>query len=112
MKRTRLKPISDKKQKQIQEEYPIRVALCERAGGEWRQNTRYGGYCSGGLCEVCGSPPGPPDFKLHPHEDDFQEHRGRHISLEHSKMVCTKCGAAPHGIIVKYSEPKWSKNNE
>ena len=34
-KTTRILPISKKKHAKMRREKPIRIALCERAGGEW-----------------------------------------------------------------------------
>ena len=93
MKRSRLKPISPKKIRQLKEELPIRQALCERAGGTWHTSTSsmVGGYCVGGICECgCGKAAGYEG--LHPHEKNHRGLGGR-VSLENSIMVRNDCHA-------------------
>lgn len=97
MKRTKLNPVSKRREQREKEEIPTRKALCERAGGVWipKSNWRTGGYCRGGRCEICGE---KPDFRgLHPHEYPFKSHGGK-LSLEDSKMACGECHSSKHGV--------------
>ena len=115
MKRTkRINPISKKKRAQIAEEIQVKKKLAEHCGGvfvvtSWADGVETGGFCLGGRCEECGCYPeqSPPDFVLHPHHSGIGAKR-KTLSLV-DKMVCTKCGAKPHGIKVVYSKPQWSK---
>lgn len=94
MKKTRLRPISKKRQIELGKEIEIRRQLCERAGGIFVTNGR-AGRCIGGLCEDCGQ---APDWRgLHPHERVFRSHNGK-LSLENSLMLCGKCHSARHGV--------------
>ena len=80
MKRTRLKPISQRKLHQIETEKPIRVLLEERANGR---------------CEQCGQ---LPDFRgLCPHERIFRS-RGGKLTLWNSVMLCRLCHSRFHGL--------------
>jgi len=80
MKRSRIKPISKKKSKELQQEAKIRQQLMERCNG---------------LCEGCH---GLPDFRgLHPHEKLFRSHGGK-MSLDNSIMICGKCHSEKHNI--------------
>ncbi len=110
MKKTRLSRYSPQKIAQLNEEAPIRVALCERAGGIPMQRTVqiYSNgsklefikvECLGGTCENCHQPQGG----LEPHEDRHRSQGGK-LTLENSKMVCRSC----HRKLQK-SEPQWSK---
>ncbi len=98
MKRSRLNPISKRKLQQYQDEEPIRIELCMRAGGEWRpvKSSMVGGYCKGGLCELCGLPANwQSGFRLEPHEQNHRGNGGK-LSLENSKMVCRPCHDKEH----------------
>jgi len=80
MKRTKLKPMSIRRQHQIEAEKPIRELLVERANGK---------------CEKCGN---PPDWTgLHPHEKIFRS-RGGKLTLWNSIMLCGDCHDEKHGI--------------
>jgi len=108
MKKTAIKRISAKKQKQIETEYEIRVGLAERCGGIWVRTGKFWGHCNGGYCELCGKAGGHMDFdRLYPHEKVFRS-RGGKLSLENSVMCHNWCQAKEHGInIVLNSEPQW-----
>ncbi len=94
MKKSYINKISLKKQRQIEEELPIKILLCQIAGGTWVQTSRWGGHCEGGYCMECHQ---KPDFRgLHPHEDPFRS-RGNKVTLA-SKMLCGRCHSACHGI--------------
>ena len=90
-----IRRISAKKKQQIKDEVGIRIALCQRAGGTWVVTSSItGGYCSGGICEICGK---PPDWRgLHPHHTGIGASR-KPLSLE-DKMACGKCHSALHLI--------------
>lgn len=90
-----LNRVSQKKLFEIKGELATRKALCERAGGTWVfEPSLTGGYCKGGLCEYCNS---PPDFRrLRPHEEIFRGHAGK-LSMENSKMACGACHSQRHG---------------
>lgn len=109
MRKSPLKRISDKKRQQILDERLVRIALAERCGGKWiPENTLTGGYCKGGRCEICGGLPTAPDFRLHPHEDNFRS-RGGKMTLMNSRMACNKCHGGKHGERIVDSEPQWGK---
>jgi len=94
MKKTRLRPISKKREQEFAAEIEIRRQLCERAGGLFVTDGRFC-RCIGGKCEECGQ---PPDWRgLHPHEEPFRSHGGK-VSLKESKMLCGRCHSAKHGI--------------
>lgn len=103
MKKTRIPPMSKKKREQIKDERPARIAICERAGGEWLYKTDgFGvrlnsneGVCIGGLCEICHRPPCGPDWLLHPHEKLYRS-RGGKLTEENSLMVCNICHTREH----------------
>ncbi len=99
MKRSRLNPISKKRQQQIKDELPIRIKLCERCGGTWIYTSSFShGYCRGGRCELCHQ---KGDFRgLTPHEQVFRSHNGK-LSLSNSKMLCGTCHDSKHGIVDK-----------
>ena len=82
MRKSRLRPVSRKRAKQLREERKIRPQLEERADG---------------ACEECGRAPGW--LGLHPHEKVFRSHMGK-LSLENSVMVCDTCGKRNLGIRV------------
>lgn len=106
MRKTRLKPISIKKQHQIEQEKPIRALLAERCGGVWIETRSIvGGYCSGGTCEKerCyfqGAEEYYPLFNLHPHEK-LRRGQGGQLTLFNSIMICTWCHLREGGIAVK-----------
>lgn len=80
MKRNRLRPISRKRQTELNNERIIRQQLAERANGH---------------CEQCGR---LPDWRgLSPHEVTFRSHGGK-MSLENSVMLCGHCHSAVHLI--------------
>ncbi len=96
LKRTRIKPMSEKRRSMLAVEHEARVALCERAGGSWQPTSRYGGNCVGGVCEKCHRT--PDDFRgLSPHERVFRSHGGE-LSLANSEMRCGFCHSSIHGI--------------
>jgi len=83
MRKTGLRPISDKRRKQIEEERVIRQKLWERCGGR---------------CEKCGR---LPDWRgIHPHEKLFRSQGGK-LSMENSIMLCSVCHDAEHGLSNK-----------
>ena len=82
MKRTKIKPISKKKKRQIVEEKEIRQQLQARCQGR---------------CELCGGDGGW--LGLHPHEEVFRSHGGV-MSLGNSKMLCQVCHSRKHGLKV------------
>ena len=97
MKRSRIPPLSPKREQQLKDEIPIRRALCERAKGVFITDGKVS-RCIGGICEICKR---PPDWLgLHPHEKVFRS-RGGKLSLENSIMVCDSCGKREHGIVTK-----------
>jgi 5-methylcytosine-specific restriction endonuclease McrA len=115
LKRTKgLNRYSRQKIAEIYNEFPIRVALAERCGGEaiTYYKTIYCNHikiwlprvqCFGGTCENCH------ELKLftilEPHEKVFRSHAGK-LSLENTIMVCRNC----HKIL-NPNEPKlrWIK---
>ena len=113
MRKTPLKRISAKKQKQIEEEYPIRVQLSERCGGVWVRTGKFWGHSNGGYCEICGKAGGHTDFdRLYPHEKMFRS-RGGKLSLENSVMAHNWCQAEfGHNIKIVKSEPRWSNGDK
>lgn len=87
MKRTVLKPISKKKQRQLREERKIRKLLEERADG---------------VCEECGLLPDLKDGRGELHlSHTIPRSRGGETSLVNCQMLCRKCHNAKHGIIEK-----------
>ena len=104
MRKSRINPISKKKQAQIEEEYPLRIQLCNLAGGNWIQTSKWGGYCSGGTCAKCNKQMSPAQSRddlnvLHPHEK-LRRSRGGKLSLENSRMLCPICHSRSHGLRV------------
>lgn len=94
MKRTRIRPISEKRKAELKQEGLIRKQLCERAGGLFFWDGKQG-VCLQGKCEECGK---PPDWRgLHPHERVFRSQGGK-VSLKNSLMLCGKCHSERHGI--------------
>lgn len=85
MRKSRLRPVSRKRARQLREERKIRPHLEERADG---------------ACEECGRAPGW--LGLHPHERVFRSHGGR-MSMENSTMSCDSCHKGSHGIRVAES---------
>ena len=116
MKRTPINRFSIKRIAQLQAEAPVRIALCERAGGKpvtrevqiYRKGQRHTYTrvdCVGGICE-CGLPDCPKTPRdgenLEPHEK-LQRSLGGILSLENTAMVLRCC----HRIL-QNSEPMWS----
>ena len=116
MKRTPINRFSIKRIAQLQAEAPVRIALCERAGGKpvtrevqiyrkGQQHTYTRVDCVGGICE-CGLPDCPKTPRdgenLEPHEK-LQRSLGGILSLENTAMVLRRC----HRIL-QNSEPMWS----
>ena len=105
LKRTRIRPISERKKHQIELEKPIRKLLAERCGGAWVEtDTLIGGFCSGGTCETkgCerrGAVEYYPLFNLHPHENLSRAHGGK-LTLWNSTMICNWCHPEKEGIKV------------
>ena len=94
MKKTRLRPISKKRERELTDEIDARRQLCDRAGG-WFVTDGKQSRCIGGMCEDCGE---APDWRgLSPHEEPFRSHGGR-VSLKDSKMLCGKCHSTHHGV--------------
>lgn len=110
MKRTHLNQYSLKKIAELNAEAPIRVALCQRAGGRCVQRivTVYHNgdkssftkvECFNGICEECHE----PTNKLTPHEKVFRSLGGK-LSELNTLMVCIPC----HKKLQK-SEPMWRR---
>ncbi len=96
MKKSYINKISVKKQRQIEEKLPIRILLCQIAGGTWVQTSRWGGHCDGGMCALCGKAGGYTEFgRLHPHEKIFRSQGGK-LSLTNSIMAHNWCQAREH----------------
>jgi len=96
MRRSRISPLSKKREQQLKDEIPIRRALCSRAGGMFVTDGKVS-RCIGGLCELCKN---PPDWLgLHPHEKRKRSAGGR-LSLDNSVMVCDSCHKGQHHIRV------------
>ena len=117
MKRKPLNRYSEKRIAELQAEAPIRIALCERAGGKaitrevqvyrnGQKHTYTKVECVGGICE-CGLPdcPKQPPYGQHlePHEKLFKGQGGK-LTMDNSIMVLRRC----HRILQK-NEPMWSK---
>lgn len=117
MKRKPIARYSEKRIAELQEEAPIRIALCKRAGGKplsrevqiYRNGQKYTYVkveCIGGTCE-CGLPdcPKTPPYGQHlePHELTFRSHGGK-LTIQNSRMVLRQC----HRQLQK-NEPMWSK---
>jgi 5-methylcytosine-specific restriction protein A len=80
MKKTPLKHISAKKQKQVVEERKLKKQLIEQ---------------SGGVCQECGK---APDFRgLQVHHKIFRSHGGKSDS-ENCIAICGDCHDRAHGI--------------
>jgi hypothetical protein len=102
LRRTKLNSISKHKLQQLKDELPIRVKLCERAGGTWvKANNLVGGYCRSGICECgCGRPPGyESDYCLHPHEKIHRGLGGK-LSMRNSKMMRNDCHDKEQGNVI------------
>ena len=111
MKRTPINRFSEKKIAQLNEEAPIRIALCKRAGGTpvtrevqiYRNGDKFTYTkveCHNGICE-CGC--GQRSYLLDPHEDKNRSQGGK-LSMGNTKMVTRSC----HHRLQK-SSPMWSK---
>jgi len=109
MKRTDINRYSERRIQAMKDEYPERLALCERAQGSpflYSLIIRRNGIshkimrvkCLNGFCEICGnlSP------ELEPHEPKRRSH-GARVSLKDSLMVCRGCHNGEH------QGPQWSK---
>jgi len=112
MRKTPIKPISDKRKAALVKEVEIRKDLCVRCCGFWQPVAWFhgeiiGGQCIGGYCEICGQQAGSE--LLHPHEK-LPRARGGKVSLENSVMAHDSCHAKEHGIKVVDSEPQWSRD--
>ena len=108
-RRTCMKPISDRRRKEMAEDCKTRRLLCERAGGEFIQTGNYSGYCRGGTCEHCHGANPTLGIPLSPHELIYRS-RGGKLSLENSEMRCIICHRNDgHNDRVVVSELKWSK---
>lgn len=80
MRKSRLRPVSKKRAKQLREERKVRPQLEARADG---------------VCETCGM---APDFRgLHPHERVFRSHGGL-MTMENSVMDCGRCHSVEHRV--------------
>ena len=110
-----LKPISERRVRQLNSEVTARIALCKRCGGVPVQKSSPINFgwgvlelntiiCVGGTCEVCGKPAGG-EF-MSPHEKHHRSLGGR-VSLENSLM----CHWACHRKEQK-SEPMFGVKNE
>lgn len=97
---------------QLQAEAPIRIALCQRAGGQpklilhtpvisGKEYQWWQVICIGGKCENCGK----SCDALEPHEFKHRSLGGK-LSIFNSKMVCRAC----HETL-QNNRPIWSKNN-
>ena len=95
MRRSRISPLSKKREQQLKDELPIRRALCSRAGGMFVTDGKVS-RCIGGLCELCKQPGNW--LGLHPHEKVFRSRLGK-LSLENSVMVCDRCHKKEHLLI-------------
>ncbi len=111
-RKTPLNRLSLKKIEERKQEVPIRIALCQRAGGTpvIGKNTYYikgEAYpvttvqCYGGVCE-CGCQE-RIDGILEPHEKVFRSHGGK-LSLKNTIMVKHE-----HHIRLQNNELHWSK---
>ena len=95
MRRSRISPLSKKRELALKDELPTRRALCERAKGVFITDGRVS-RCIGGICEICKR---PPDWLgLHPHEKVFRS-RGGKLTLDNSVMVCNICHLKAHGVV-------------
>lgn len=97
MKKSRIKPLSDKKKEELKNEVPIREELCRRCGGVFIFDG-VTGYCRGGYCELCHNP--PRWLPLSPHEIKFRSAGGK-LSLDNSIMLCYTCHGKAHGLAIK-----------
>ena len=106
MKKSRLNPISKKRQQEMFEEVEIRKALCTRARGTFY--TWVGTFkqpdgtfqmpicnCIDGICEHCHK----RHSKLEPHEWGKKRSHGGKISLTNSIMVGRRCHDILEGKI-------------
>ena len=104
MKRSKIKPFSDKRLAQLAKDIEVLKVLCKQAGGAWMPGATYNGviigiHCHGGKCEECRGKATAPDFMLHPHEIKFKSAGGR-VSFDNSVMLCDTCHKKAHGINV------------
>jgi len=109
MKRKAINLYSERRIQTLIDEYPERLALCERAKGtpeaytiEVRRNGRLYKIprviCTNGYCEICGK----LSAELEPHEPKRRSH-GAKVSLKDSVMSCRDCHNQEH------PGPQWSK---
>ncbi len=118
MKRTPLSRYSEERIAQMQAEAPIRVALCERAGGipqtrvvqVYRNNQRYTYTkveCLGGKCECglpdCGQYPRYWE-SLEPHEK-LPRGKGGVLSMSNTIMVLRTCHHKLQNNLPIWSKP-------
>lgn len=101
MKKTRLRPISEKRMKLLKQELLIRKQLCARAKGTfvtacWHEGEAYMGFCVGGFCEECGKQASYPAGMLVPHHSGIGAKR-KPLSLN-DKIVCRVCHNKKHHI--------------
>lgn len=80
MKRSRIKPISDKRKKQILQE----KALTYQLFGQQK-----------GLCGECGE---PLDWRAAKHEIVFRSQGGSPTDESNTILLCGKCHSKAHGI--------------
>ncbi len=115
MRRTPLNHYSLKKIAEINDEAPIRIALCKRAGGtpiESKGTVYHSGKpyritrvrCWGGKCE-CGCNL-KVDEELHPHEKVFRSKLGK-LTMSNSIMVIN----SHHGKL-QNNEQMWSSKEK
>ena len=109
MKRKSINLYSERRIQALIDEYPERLALCERAKGtpesytlEIQRNGRLYKiprvFCRNGYCEKCGG----QTPVLVPHEPKRRSH-GALVSSNDSIMVCNDCHNKEH------PGPQWSK---
>lgn len=81
MKKTRIKPLSDKRKRELEEEKLCYIVLFERTGNR---------------CEECG---GKGDFRgLRKHEIVLRSKGGDPTDPSNCLLLCGKCHSAKHGI--------------
>jgi 5-methylcytosine-specific restriction endonuclease McrA len=94
MKRTPLKHVSTKKQKQVVEERKLKAKLLERCQG---------------LCETCGK---VADFRgLQVHHKTFRSHGGK-SNLENCTIICAVCHSLYHNINEQSTVKPYSKETQ
>ena len=83
MKRSRIKPISDKRRVQLVKEKELTAKLLVKQKG---------------LCAECGRPLGWASAK---HEIKFRSHGGDPTDENNCELLCVYCHMKAHGIRVK-----------